>query len=117
MIQIARVPNGTSRPAQPFYPWRSEAKERKMAGNTTIRAELQEQRRCIEEQRIALQRQQREIEVQFRRTADVQAELDGLKAMLLRQGVNLRPAKPTPSNGNGHHVARRTRLPSDSRHE
>jgi hypothetical protein len=75
-----------------------------MAGNT-IRAELQEQRRFIEEQRIELQRQQREIDIQFRRTADVQAELDGLKAMLLRQGASLRPTKASPSNGNGHVVA------------
>jgi hypothetical protein len=80
-----------------------------MAGNITIRAVLQEQRRCIKEQRIELQRQRHEIELQFRRTADVQAELDGLKAMLLRQGANLR------SNGNGHHVARRTKLSSDRR--
>ena len=81
-----------------------------MAGNITIRAELQEQRRFIEQQRDELQRQQREIAVQFRRTADIQAELDGLKAMLLRQGTYLRPTKATPSNGNGHHVARRTKL-------
>jgi len=86
-----------------------------MAGNIAIRAELQEQRRVIEEQRIELQRQQHEIDIQFRRTADVQAELDGLKAMLLRQGANLRPTKATPSNGNGHHVARRPKLSSDSR--
>ena len=76
-----------------------------MARNT-IRAELQEQRRSIEEQRIELQRQQREIDIQFRRTADVQAELDGLKAMWLRQGANLRPTKASPSNGNGHVGAR-----------
>ena len=60
-----------------------------MAGNITIRAELQEQRRVIEEQRIELQRQRREIDIQFWRTADVQAELDGLKAMFLRQDANL----------------------------
>ena len=87
-----------------------------MAGNITIRAELQEQRRFIEEQRLELQRQQRQIAVQFRRTADMQAELDGLKAMLLRQGTNLRP-KATPSNGNGHRVARRTKLSSDVANE
>jgi hypothetical protein len=86
-----------------------------MAGNTTIRAELHEQRRCIEEQQIELQRQRHELDLQFRRTAAVQAELDGLKAMLLRQGATLRPMKATPSNGNGHHVARRTKLASDSR--
>ena len=85
-----------------------------MAGNITIRAELQEQRRFIEQQRLELQRQQREIAVQFRRTADIQAELDGLKAMLLRQGANLRSTK-APTNGNGHPVARRTKLSSDSR--
>ena len=87
-----------------------------MAGNITIRAELQEQRRVIEEQQIELQRQQHEIEnqfrIQFRRTADVQAELDGLKAMLLRQGADLRPTRESPSNGNGHRVARRTKLSS-----
>jgi hypothetical protein len=83
-----------------------------MASNITIRAELQEQRRFIEEQRIELQRQRHEIDIQFRRTADVQAELDGLKAMLLRQGANLRPTKATTSNGNGHHVARWTKLSS-----
>ena len=91
-----------------------------MAGNLTIRAELQEQRRCIEKQRIELQRQQHEIEVQFRRTADVQAELDGLKAMLLRQGANLRPTKASPSNGNGHVVApppKRTTLSSRDANE
>ena len=82
-----------------------------MAGNT-IRAELQEQRRFIEEQRIELQRQQQQIKIQFRRTADVQAELDGLKAMLLRQGADLRPTRESPSNGNGHRVARRTKLSS-----
>ena len=76
-----------------------------MAGNT-LRAELQEQRRFIEEQRIELQRQQHEIDVQFRRTADVQAELDGLKAIWLRQGASLRPTKAGPSNGNGHVGAR-----------
>jgi len=79
-----------------------------MAGNT-IRAELQEQRRFIEEQRIELERQRQQIKIQFRRTADVQAELDGLKAMLLRQGADLRPTRESPSNGNGHRVARRTK--------
>ena len=82
-----------------------------MAGNT-IRAELQEQRRFIEEQRIELERQRQQIKIQFRRTADVQAELDGLKAMLLRQGADLRPTRESPSNGNGHRVARRTKLSS-----
>ncbi|HVH27216.1 MAG TPA: hypothetical protein VM818_10665 [Vicinamibacterales bacterium] len=82
-----------------------------MAGNITIRAELQEQRRFIERQRIELERQQHEIDVQFRRTADVQAELDGLKAMLLHQGANLRPTKASPSNGNGHLVARPSKKP------
>ena len=73
---------------------------------------MQEQRRFIEEQRIELQRQQHEIDVQFRRTADMQAELDELKAMLLRRGATLRPTKATPSNGNGHAIARRTKLSS-----
>jgi len=76
-----------------------------MAGNT-IRAELQKQQRVIDEQRIELQRQRREIDIQFRRTATVQAELDVLKAMLLRQGASLRPTMASPSNGNGHRVAR-----------
>ena len=81
-----------------------------MAGNT-IRAELQEQRRFIEEQRVELRRQQREIDMQFRRTADVQAELDCLKALLLRQGANLRPTQreAVPSNGNSHRPAKRTK--------
>ena len=84
-----------------------------MAGNT-IRAELQEQRRFIEEQRVELRRQQHEIDLQFRRTADVQAELDGLKALLLRQGANLRPtqSQATPSNGNGDRPEKRTKRPS-----
>jgi hypothetical protein len=86
-----------------------EAKEGEMAGSITIRAELQEQRRFIEEQRIELERQQHEIDIQLRRTADLQAELDGLKAMLFRQGANLRPTKASRSNGNGHVVARRTK--------
>jgi len=83
-----------------------------MASNPTIRAELQEQRRCIDEQRIEIQRQQQQIDIQFRRTADLQAELDGLKAMLLQQGANLRPTLASRSNGNGHLVARRTKLSS-----
>jgi hypothetical protein len=48
------------------------------------------------------------LDVQFRRTADVQAEIDGLKAMLLRRqrAPDLRPTQVSPSNGNLHHVAR-----------
>jgi hypothetical protein len=89
-----------------------------MAGNT-IRAELQKQQRVIEEQRIELQRQRREIDIQFRRTATVQAELDVLKAMVLRQGANLWPTMASPSNGNGHriHQPPKTAKPSSKRDE
>jgi hypothetical protein len=48
-----------------------------MAGTSTRHAQLQEHRRLIDEQRIHLRRQQRQIDWhQLRRTADVQAELD-----------------------------------------
>ena len=80
-----------------------------MAGNT-IRAELQEQRRFIEEQRIELERQRQQIKIQFRRTADVQAELDGLKAMLLRQGTN-RSSRCTPHEA---FIRRRQRVVRDT---
>lgn len=80
----------------------------------TMRAELREQRRVIEQQRLELDRQQRRIDIQFRRTADVQAEVDLLKALLLRQGANLRPtqSQATPSNGHSHQAVKRTKLPT-----
>ena len=78
-------------------------------GRQTLQAELQEQRRELDEQRHQMRRQQREMDTQFRRIADLQAELDGVKAMLLRQAPNLRPTRSTPSNGNGHARARVTR--------
>jgi hypothetical protein len=51
-----------------------------MAGTSTRHAQLQEHRRVIDEQRIHLRRQQRQIDLQVRRTADVQAELDVVNA-------------------------------------
>jgi hypothetical protein len=43
-----------------------------MAGTSTRHAQLQEHRRLIDEQRIHLRRQQRQIDWQVWRTADVQ---------------------------------------------
>jgi hypothetical protein len=68
----------------------------------TIREQLQEQRRALDEQRDQMHRQKHEMDIQFRRIADLQAELDGVKALLLRQAPDLRPTAATASNGNGH---------------
>jgi hypothetical protein len=53
-----------------------------MAGPSMLRAEdLQEHhRRIIEERRIEIQRERRWIDEQFRRTADVQSQLDLINA-------------------------------------
>jgi hypothetical protein len=65
-----------------------------MAGHPTLRAELDAQRRLIDEQHIEIQRQRRQIELQFRRAADMQAEIDDLKGMM-RRGL---PTIPEPTS-------------------
>ena len=70
-----------------------------MASQPTLRAELQEQRRLIEDQRIEIRRQRRQLEVQFRRTADMQGELDNIKAILFRGLPTDQPTPASPSDG------------------
>jgi hypothetical protein len=73
-----------------------------MSGTSTLRAQLEEHLRLIEEQRIEINRQRRQIEVQFRRTADIQAALDVINATLQRAAPILRPTQESPGTGNGN---------------
>jgi len=66
-----------------------------MGGHAILRAELDAQRRLVDELQIEVRRQRRQIELQFRRSADMQAEIDRLKA-------SPRPGLPIP----GHTPAR-----------
>jgi hypothetical protein len=72
-----------------------------MSGAKTLSEKLDEHRQLIEEQHIEIQRQRRQLEVQFRRTADVQAALDLINATLRRTAPNLRPTRKDHGNGNG----------------
>ena len=79
----------------------------------TVRVELEEQRCLIEEQHVKIQRQQHQIEVQRRLTADMQAQLDAIQ-LTLRGASPIHSAQPPrASNGNGH-LARAGRSPSAS---
>ena len=69
-----------------------------MADRPTLRAELQAQRRLIDEQHIEIRRQRRQIELQFRRTADMQAQIDELKGLLRRGLPHPGPAPARPSD-------------------
>jgi hypothetical protein len=77
-----------------------------MPGRTNIRAELEEQRCLIERQQVEILRQNHQIEMQRRRVAYLEAELDALK-------VTSRPAlespKRPPSKGNSHRADGRVR--------
>ena len=74
-----------------------------MAGRQTVRAELEEQRLLIERQQVEILRQQHQIEMQRRRTAHLEAELEAIKVTLQRDVLpTIQPAHGTPKNGNGH---------------
>ena len=72
-----------------------------MSGAKTLSERLDEHRRLIEEQQVEIQRQRRQLEVQFRRTADVQAALDLINATLRRTVPTLRPTRKDDGRGNG----------------
>ncbi|HWW89055.1 MAG TPA: hypothetical protein VNZ26_35925 [Vicinamibacterales bacterium] len=71
----------------------------------TLRGQIQEQQRLIEEQRVEIQRQQSQIELQFRRTAAMQVQLDRIQVTLQQAAPILHPTKERPSNGNGRNAA------------
>ena len=74
----------------------------------SVRAELEEQRCLIEQQQVTIQRQQRKIELQFRLTADMQAELERIQLTLQRASPD-RPSTQifsSASDGNDRHSGR-----------
>jgi len=73
-----------------------------MGTKLSVRAEMTEQRRVIEQQHIEIQRQRRQIEVQIRRSADMQVQLDRILNALAHAATVLHPTLGAPGNGNGH---------------
>ena len=81
-----------------------------MADRQTVRAELEEQRLLIERQQVEILRQQHQIEMQRRRTAHLEAELEAIKVTLQRDVLpTIQPGHGTPKNGNGHRRGRAAR--------
>jgi hypothetical protein len=76
-----------------------------MAGRTTLRSELQAQQRVIDGQRIEIERQRRQMELQFRRTADIQVQIDRIQLTLQQAFSMLHPTQAPSGNGNGHGYA------------
>ena len=70
-----------------------------------VRAEIEQQRQLMQDQVIRLRRQRRQLEQQSRRAADMQLELDMIKATLRRAVTIAQPSQRRPhknGNGNGH---------------
>ena len=70
-----------------------------------VRAEIEQQRQLMQNQVIRLRRQRRQLEQQSRRSADMQLELDMIKATLRRAVTIAQPGQRRPhknGNGNGH---------------
>ena len=67
-----------------------------MTDSVEMSAALEEQRRLIEQQHVVIQRQRRQMEVQLRLVAVIQAELDALRVIVQR----VAPLE-IPSHGNG----------------
>ncbi|MEO8257233.1 MAG: hypothetical protein ABI868_07785 [Acidobacteriota bacterium] len=77
-----------------------------MPGRRTVRAELEEQRLIIERQQVELLRQEHHLEMQRRRTAHLEAQLDAVAVALQRVAFGANPAdQQSDQNGNGHHDA------------
>jgi hypothetical protein len=76
-----------------------------MAGLGTLRGQLQDQQRLIEELLAEIQRQRSQVELQFRRTAAMQIQLDRIQSTLQQAAPILHPTKQSPSNGSGLHAA------------
>lgn len=78
-----------------------------MANPKTLRAQLADHQQLIDAQAVEMTRQQRQIEVQFRRSADMQVQLDRLTAGHERPRVPPRllpmPVREQKSSGNGRH--------------
>lgn len=77
-----------------------------MSGRTTIRAELEEQRCLIERQQVELLRQKHHIEIQRRRMAHLETELDAIKVTSQRAAPTIPSTQQSPSNGKGRRAAR-----------
>jgi hypothetical protein len=88
-----------------------------MSGRTTIRAELEEQRCLIERQQVEILRHKHHIEMQRRRMAHLEAELDAIKVTSQRAAATMPSTQQSNGNGNGHraarHVSRETISSSD----
>jgi hypothetical protein len=79
-----------------------------MGVKKTVRTELEEQRLIIERQQVEILRQQHQMEMQRRRTAFLEAEIDAIKVTFQTVvGANVQPAKRVAKNGNGHRAAHR----------
>ena len=73
-----------------------------MSTKSSVPAEMTELRRITEQQRIELERQRRQMDVQIRRSADMQLQLDRILNALAHAATVLHPAISVPVNGNGH---------------
>ncbi len=80
-----------------------------MPGRTNTRAELEEQRCLIEQQQVEIRRQSHQIEMQRRRVAYLEAELDAIKFTSRPAEAMIQPTHRPPSNGDGVRAARRVR--------
>jgi hypothetical protein len=76
-----------------------------MASAGTLRGEVQEQQRLIEAQRVEIERQRNQIELQFRRMAAMQVQLDRIQTTLQQAAPVLHPTKQSRSNGSGRDAA------------
>ena len=73
-----------------------------MAGKHSVRAEIEEQRCLIEQQQVEILRQRHQLEMQRRRVAHLEAEIESVRITFQRSGLTIQPATPPPDNGNGH---------------
>jgi hypothetical protein len=65
-----------------------------MDGKQTVRAELEEQRCLIEQQQVEILRQKHHLELQRRRVAHLEAELDAIKGTFQRAAPIIDAAQP-----------------------
>lgn len=81
-----------------------------MTDSVELSAELEEQRRLIEQQHVVIQRQRRQMEAQLRLVAVIQAELDALRVIVQR----VAPLEsPTKRNGSGSRHRQETMVSTD----
>ena len=86
--------------------WMGFSRGGEMPDRNTLRAEFEEQRCLIERQQIEILRHKHHIEMQRRRMAHLEAELQAIAIAVQRAAPIPQATKRSASNGNGHRAAR-----------